>query len=103
MLACQTSLYTPDVEIPALTCHSADVRDSDGTVSTSPVDDGRPPAPVDTAGMVPPSPVADGYLPCRYSVPLSGHRGERYRRPAMLFQYLVLGDFLWRPATPAGY
>ena len=83
--------------------HSAGVRDFDGTVSTSPVDDGRPPAAVDTTGMVLPSPVVDGYLPCRHSVPLSGHRGERYHRPAMLFQYLVLRDFLWRPATPTGY
>ena len=91
-IACQTSLYTPDVEIPALTCHSADVRDSDGAVSTSLVDDGRPPAAVDTTGTVPPSPVADDYLPCRHPVPLSEHRGERSRRPAMLFQYLVLGD-----------
>ena len=70
MLACQTSLYTPDVEIPASTCRLTGVRDSVGKVSTSPVGDGRPPVNLDTAGMVPLSPVVDG---CRPSVLLSGH------------------------------
>ena len=53
-----------------------------GKGSTSPVGDGRPLVSLDTAGMVPLSPVVDGCLPCRPSVPLSGHHEERYRRPA---------------------
>ena len=82
VLACQTSLCTPDVEIPVSTCRLTGVRDSVGKGSTSPVGDGRPLVPLDTAGMVPLSPVVDGYLPCRPSIPLSGHHEERYRRPA---------------------
>ena len=103
VLVCQTSLYTPDAEIPASTYHSAGVRDSVGTVSTSPVGDGCSPAPLDTAGMVPLSPVVDGCPPCRPSVPLSGHHAERSRRPAMRSQYPVPGGYPRRPTTLAGY
>ena len=57
-------------------------RDSAGKGSTSPVGDGRPIFPLDTAGMVPLSPVVDGCLPCLPSVLLSGHHEEKYPRPA---------------------
>ena len=53
VLVCQTSLCTPDVEIPVSTCHLTGVRDSAGKGLTSPVGDGRPLVPLDTAGMVP--------------------------------------------------
>ena len=78
-------------------------RGSVGTVSTSPVGDGRPPALLDTAGMVLPSPVVDGCPPCRPSVPLSGHHAERSRRPATRSQYPVPGGCLQRLTTLAGY
>ena len=103
MLVCRTSLCTPDVEIQASTCHSADARGSVGTVSTSPVGDGRPPALLDTAGMVLLSPVVDGCPPCRPSVLLSGHHAERSRRPATRSRYPVPGGCLQRPTTLAGY
>ena len=61
--ACQTSLYTPDVEIPVSTCRLTGVRDSVGKGSTSPVGDGRPLVPLDTAGMVPLSTVVLHVVP----------------------------------------
>ena len=87
VLVCQTSQYTPDVGIPALPYPSAGVRDSVGTVSTLP-------DPHDTAGVVPLSPVVDGYPPCHHSVPLSGHHGERSRRLATRSRYPVPGGCL---------
>ena len=91
VLVCRTFLCIPDTEIQASTCHSADARGSVGTVSTSPVGDGRLPSLLDTAGMVLPSPVVDGCPPRRPSVPLSGHPAERSRRPATRSQYPVPG------------
>ena len=89
--------------IQASTGHSADVHGPVGTVSTSPVGDGRPSVPLDMAGMVLPSPVVDGCPPCRPSVPFPGHHAERSRRPATRSRYPVPGGYLQRPTALAGY